>query len=286
MRQRSQRRALDRARAALGHASARAPASRPPPDAAGRARDHDHARAGRPGRSRARSPRATMFSRSVSVRGEQVVEEVAHGGLARALGRLGPLDLEADQVRHEPQQRGAAAARRAGGSAAGRPAPRPRAARRVSRAALARHHRALVLGRRAGHRQHAARRRRARSRSRRARGPRRARPRAGRRRTRRPRRPRRAPPGRSAARRPPSWALRSCGHPAAITRTGRRSRRPPGRSPAPIPSSVPRMNSVRKLAASFSHSAPVAAPRGRHDQDRRSRRRPRRRPARSRSRSR
>ena len=37
--------------------------------------------------------------------GEQVLQEVAHRGLAGPLGRLGPVDLERDQVAHEPQQR-------------------------------------------------------------------------------------------------------------------------------------------------------------------------------------
>ena len=87
--------------------------------------------------------------------GEQVLEEVADRRLARSLRRPRALQLEPDQVRHESQQR----------------ARRLLAARPVAQApdlglrhpqrdrlgpGLARHHRALVLGRRARHGQHAA----------------------------------------------------------------------------------------------------------------------------------
>ena len=88
---------------------------------------HDHA-APSPRSQPSSSARAVMFSRSVTLRAEQVGEEVADRRLAGALGRPRAVDLLADQRRDDPQQRGrrrrAARAQRA----AGRRARRPRAA--------------------------------------------------------------------------------------------------------------------------------------------------------------
>ena len=191
---------------------------------------------------------------------------------AASLARSGARDalhLERDQVAHQPQQRGRAAARRAAGSAA-----RPTA--------------------RVGHAQLES-----------PRPPRRPAPRA------RPRATRRPPPARCSQRRARSrWrraraagGARHLGQAGAgldrlgdlversrkergsasaelgwtrwigrRTRIDRRSRRRAARSPRRSRAVCPRMNRVRKPAASFSHSAPVAAPGRDEDQRRRSRR--------------
>jgi hypothetical protein len=86
---------------------------------------------------------------------EQVLEEVTDGGLGGPLRRLGAVDLEADQVRHQAQQR-------PGRRLTARPVAQlsdlllghPQLD--ALRAALAGHHGALVLARGARHGQHAA----------------------------------------------------------------------------------------------------------------------------------
>ena len=97
-----------------------------------------------------------MFSRSVSLARHEVVEQVAHGRLARALGPARPLDLEREDRRDDPDEVGGV---RLAAVAVVQPADDGAADRQVEllAAALARQHRPLVLGRRARHREHAAR---------------------------------------------------------------------------------------------------------------------------------
>ena len=117
-----------------------------------------------------------MFSRSVTRRASRswrkspTAASLARSG-ARARSSSSPI-----RFADEPQQRARRLARHAAGSAAARPRPRPPAASTRLGPGLAGHHRALVLRRRARHREHAAPPRRARSRSRRAPGRRRAPP--------------------------------------------------------------------------------------------------------------
>ena len=251
---RRQRRPLDRARAALGERQhPRAPVALLGVLRAGAHDDHAGAAAAR---SQPSSPaRATMFSRSVSVRPSRSWRKSPTAASVARSGALRAIDLEADQ-RSPPS-----AAARARRLVAARPVAqladglrRPRAARPSPRP-LAGHHRALVLGRGAGHREHAARPRRARSRWRRARAPRPARPRAARPRTRPPPRPRRARPGRSARRSPAALAAGLAG---GQRRSGVAVVGPDDREAdrGPMPSSVARMKSVRKPAATCSHTRP------------------------------
>jgi hypothetical protein len=99
-----QRRALDRAGTALGSHEY----SRPPVTLLGLLRSSaDHERA-----CAAAEVTAELAGSGHDVlaigdpASEQVLEEVAHGGLAGAFRRLGPIDLERDQIAHQPQQGG------------------------------------------------------------------------------------------------------------------------------------------------------------------------------------
>ena len=153
LRQRGQRAALDGACAALGQRQdARAPVAllrslrtRPHQDG-GRAVAQVAAQLGGPGHD------VLAVSDPAP---EQVLDEVADGCLGRSLGRARALELEPDQVAHEPQQRGG---RRL---AAGPVAQRPNVGVGHTQVdglgpGLAGHHGPLVLGRRARHGQHAA----------------------------------------------------------------------------------------------------------------------------------
>jgi hypothetical protein len=148
-----ERRALDRPRAALGdrqHPGApvallRLLRARP---------DHDRAGAGGEVAAELAGPGHDVRAIRDATR-EQVLEEVADRGFGRPRGRLGPIDLEADQVRHQAQQRGR---RRFTARAVAELSDRQLGHAQLDalRPSLAGHHGALVLARLAGHREHAA----------------------------------------------------------------------------------------------------------------------------------
>jgi hypothetical protein len=151
--QRRQRGALDPARAALGHGQH----ARPPVALLGVLRsrpDDDHA--GPSGDVAAELAGAGDDVLAVrDAPGEQVAQEVADGRLGGALGCLGAVDLEADQVRDQTQQRGR---RRLAAGAVAQLTHRQLGHAQLDSlgAPLTGHRRALVLGRGARHGQHAA----------------------------------------------------------------------------------------------------------------------------------
>ena len=239
-------------------------ASRPPRDAGG-GRGRRSPRRRRTGRSPAPPARAGMFSRSVTLRAEQVGEEVRR---RRPRSRA--------RARASDRPPGRSGSRRSAAATPGGGAPRARSRSWPTRSsatrrsidlglALTGEHRALVLGRQARDGQHATSRRRAPPRWRPARGRPPARRRAARLPTRPPRRPPRTRRGRGSGRRDPCVpgprARRNCSSDRTpitrgVRRTCRRTRRTAGPAPRPTPSSVPSMKSVRKPAAALSHRRP------------------------------
>ena len=115
---------------------------------------HDHARAGREVAAELRRPRGHRLPVGNAAR-QKLVHEVRHRRLAGTLRRLRAIHLEADQVGHHPQQRG----RRLGAAhAVAKLADRRLGDRQLDGPGISfeRHHRSLVVRRRAGDRQHAA----------------------------------------------------------------------------------------------------------------------------------